>query len=449
MNTIFSCHGFKAYLVGGAVRDMLLGKRPKDFDIATNATPEQVTRIFRRVIPTGIAHGTVTVHFAKKQIEVTTFRSESNYSDARHPDKVEYKSDIKSDLARRDFTINAIALNLATGQLLDPFEGQKDIKNKIIKAVGNPHMRFLEDGLRPIRALRFCCQLDFAIQKDTFCAIKQKIVLQKIALVSKERFRDELLKMLECKTPSVSLKLMQECGILKIFMPELEACVGCTQLDSRKYHNLDVFCHCLKACDAAPQQKPLVRLAALLHDTGKVATRQESYKEGLLIVSFHGHEAFSVEYAKALMTRLHFSNYQIQGVCHLIQNHMIHYESTWSNAAVRRFLAKVGKENIDDLLDLFMADAMGKDGITVPPKQKSKLLEELKKRVQEQQQKQVALSIKDLAISGKDLLQAGIKAGPKMGQILQKMLEVVLDAPYLNTKEKLLEMAKSTSFCSM
>ena len=219
MNSILQDAGFEAYLVGGAVRDMIRGKAASDWDLATNAQPEQVISIFHKVIPTGIAHGTVTVLFMGHSIEVTTYRTEADYSDGRHPDSVNYAGTIEEDLSRRDFTMNAIAASLDDGSLVDPFGGQKDIKEKCIRTVGNPHDRFSEDGLRPIRAIRFATQLGFTIAPETLDAIPAS--LEKTAGISVERFRDEFIKIIKSPEPSVGLKLMEETGILKIFIPEL------------------------------------------------------------------------------------------------------------------------------------------------------------------------------------------------------------------------------------
>ena len=273
MNELFKKAGFKAYLVGGAVRDMILGKEAHDWDVATNAEPIQVMKIFHKVIPTGIAHGTVTVHFMKKEIEVTTFRGEGKYTDGRHPDSVYFASTIEEDLSRRDFTMNSIAADLDTGVLTDPFCGEKDISKKIIKTVGNARERFLEDGLRPVRCLRFGSQLKFCIEKDTYSEIFNIDVQKKIASISKERFRDEFIKILSSDEPSVGLKLLEETGILKIFIPELAECRGVMQKDARGFHKFDVLDHNFYACDGAPKDNLTVRLAALFHDIGKKDTR--------------------------------------------------------------------------------------------------------------------------------------------------------------------------------
>lgn len=445
MNEIFSQNGFEAYLVGGAVRDMLLGKKADDWDVTTNAKPEEVMKIFRRVIPTGIDHGTVTVHFLGQEIEVTTFRTESDYSDGRHPDKVEYAGHIEEDLSRRDFTMNAIAASLEDGHIVDPYGGAEDLKKGIIRTVGIPHERFMEDGLRPVRALRFASKLQFSIEKDTYSEIFEENVQKKIASISVERFRDELMKMMASPKPSVGLKMMEETGVLKIFMDELSVCRGCIQKDDRGYHIFDVMDHNIYACDGAPKEKPLLRLAAFLHDCGKPASKVERTVEGHKINNFYNHEKYSVEIARSLMTKLKFSNAEIDYVCHLIENHMFHYESSWSDAAVRRFIVRVGLDSFDDLIDLRLADMYGKYNADVRLHNSAGCanLVELTDRVKALAAQSCALSLKDLKVNGKDLIAEGIPAGKKLGKILNELFQTVLDDPEMNDREKLLKLAKN------
>lgn len=446
MNSIFQEAGFEAYLVGGAVRDMIRGKVASDWDLATNAQPEQVVSIFHKVIPTGIAHGTVTVLFMGHSIEVTTYRTESDYSDGRHPDSVNYARTIEEDLSRRDFTMNAIAASLDDGSLVDPFEGQKDIREKLIRTVGNPYDRFNEDGLRPIRAIRFATQLGFTIVPETMVAIPAS--LEKTASISVERFRDEFIKILKSPEPSVGLKLLEETGILKIFIPELISCKDVEQADCRGFHQFDVLTHLYYACDGAPAHKELVRLAALLHDIGKPrAKRTKSLPDGQPIFTFYNHEKYSEDMSLNLMTRLKFSKAEINTVCHLVKNHMFHYESNWSNAAVRRFLFRVTPEALEDLFDLRMADVYGMTR-TLPVLKEgpwSSNLLELKDRIEELTSQQQILGLKDLAVNGKDLMTEGIPAGKQLGTILNQLLETVLDDPSQNTKEQLLTIAKNIS----
>ncbi|MGP1586860.1 MAG: CCA tRNA nucleotidyltransferase [Treponemataceae bacterium] len=444
MNKIFEKNGYQAYLVGGAVRDMLMNEKCEDWDIATDASPEQVKNIFHKVIPTGIEHGTVTVIFMGAKIEVTTFRTEDDYSDARHPDKVEYCRTIEQDLSRRDFTINAIAANLKDGSIIDIFNGIEDLKNGIIRTVGNPHERFIEDGLRPVRALRFAAKLSFCIQKDTYSEIFKQEILDKVSSISLERFRDELMKIMASKKPSIALKLMEETGIMKIFMSEMCVCRNCTQADDRGYHIFDVMDHSFFACDGAPQSKPLIRLAAFLHDSGKPESKKDKIENNLFISTFYNHERYSEKKARTIMNRLKFSNAEIEKVCHLIANHMFHYESSWTDSAVRRFMVRVGVENIKDLIDLRIADMYGK--YNKPAYQYNQeginLLDELIERTEKCKKENNALSLKDLKINGNDLISMGLKPGKQIGEILDKLFQSVLDNPEENTKEKLLKSAK-------
>lgn len=443
MNEIFAQHGYKAYLVGGAVRDMLMGKEPHDWDVTTDATPEQVMSIFRKVIPTGIAHGTVTVHFMKNEIEVTTFRTESDYSDGRHPDKVEYTGNIEEDLSRRDFTINAIASYLGDGTITDPFHGRDDIKRKVIRTVGNPLERFSEDGLRPVRAVRFSAQLGFEIERKTLKAISEPEILKKTSGISLERFRDELLKLMKAEKPSAGLKLMEESGILDIFIPEFKKCRGCIQGDFRGYHQFDVLDHLFYACDGAPASKQNVRLAALFHDIGKPDVKRVIPTPQGDQFTFYNHEAKSQQITKEILFRLKFSNAEIANICHLVVNHMFNYTQDWTDAAVRRFLAKIQAENLEDLYDLRLADIYGMNNAPVRGQDSRTiaLLNELKDRISKETEKNSVLSLKQLAVNGKDLMKNGISAGKDLGFVLNQLLETVLEDPSQNEKEQLIKIA--------
>lgn len=450
MNTIFKNAGYEAYLVGGAVRDVILKKEASDWDLATNAHPEDVKRLFKKVIPTGIAHGTVTVLFMNKEIEVTTYRADQGYSDGRHPDKITYAKTIEDDLSRRDFTMNAIAANLNNGKLVDPFKGKKDIKKKIIRTVGTPKDRFLEDGLRPIRALRFASQLSFCIEKDTYKAIFEKEIKDKIKSISIERFRDEFEKILKSEKPSIGLKLMEETGVLNLFIPELAECKNITQADSRGFHQFDILDHNIYACDGAPKNKLNVRLAALFHDIGKKDTRTESFIENpnsaekLLVIHFLKHELKSEKITRNILFRLKFPNSIIDNVCHLVKEHMFYYQSNWTDAAVRRFIVKIGAENFEDLFDLRIADIYGMNNQKVLPNSETiKNLNELTERINKVNKENTALSLKDLKINGNDLIALGVKPGKKIGIILNQLFQTVLDDPTQNNKEKLIEIASN------
>ncbi|WP_307771074.1 HD domain-containing protein [uncultured Treponema sp.] len=441
---IFRKNGFKAYLVGGAVRDMILGKKGHDYDLATNATPKQVMGIFKKVIPTGIAHGTVTIHIFGMQIETTTFRTEADYTDGRHPDSIKFATTIEEDLSRRDFTMNAIAADLESGELTDPFDGQKDIRNKIIRTVGEPQERFAEDGLRPVRAVRFSGQLGFSIEEKTLAALSEPEVLKKTASISVERFRDEFCKMLLCERPSDSLKLLEKTGILNIFIPEFAVCRNCSQKDSRGFHEFDVADHILYACDGAQKGNLEVKLAAFYHDIGKPECRTTEIVDGEERVHFHGHETKSAQKALASMTALKFPNETIKNVVHLVQEHMFYYEHSWSDAAVRRFIIRVKPENIENLFALRLADIYGMH--RTPLKEGSpawNILLEFRKRIESVLEKKSALGIKDLAVNGRDLMQEGIPSGKAMGMILNELFETVTESPAMNEKEKLLALAKN------
>ena len=453
LNDIFVQNGFEAYLVGGAVRDILLSKKASDWDITTNAKPEEIIKIFRKVIPTGIKHGTVTIHFMGKEIEATTYRSESDYTDGRHPDSVNFNATLEDDLSRRDFTMNAIAASLSDGSLKDPFDGQKDIKSKVIRTVGNARDRFLEDGLRPIRAIRFSSQLDFKIEPQTYDAIKLPEVQERIKSISMERFRDEFEKILRSNEPSSAFHRMEETGILKEFIPELAECRGCSQADVRAFHEFDVLDHNLYACDGAPKENEIVRLAALFHDVGKKQAKTVEKVEypagsGVFVeqVHFHKHEFYSSKITKEILIRLKFPNAVINQVTHLIEQHMFFFEEHWSDAAVRRFIVRVKPENIEDLFSLRIADIYGMHRQTVNPNNEGiQKIFSLRKRIEKINGRQSALSLKDLAVNGNDLIKAGIPAGKRLGQILNELFQCVLDDPEMNDKEKLLTVAKNVN----
>ena len=456
---IFTKAGFKAYLVGGAVRDMLMKVPPHDWDVATNATPQDVIKLFKFVVPTGIEHGTVTVHFKGSEIEVTTFRTEAGYSDGRHPDSINYAATIEEDLARRDFTMNAIAASLEDGLSVDPYGGQEDIKKKLIRTVGLAHERFMEDGLRPVRALRFASKLSFSIEKDTYSEIFKDEIQKKALSISIERFRDEFEKILKSPRPSVGLKLLEETGLLALFIPEFTVCRGCVQSDYRAFHKFDVLDHLFYACDGAPASKLNVRLAALFHDIGKPAAKKlitETVLDGekkdgstkeIQTITFYNHEAFSEKITRSLMIRLKFSNEMINNVCHLVKEHMFHYEANWSDAAVRRFIMRVTPQCMEDLYDLRLADMYGmyNEKVDLRYSASIELLLELKERVQKEVDKNSAISLKSLAVNGRDLMEAGIPAGKELGRILNELLNCVVEDPEMNEKTKLLEVAKRLS----
>ena len=429
LGEVFAEAGHEAWLVGGAVRDLLQRRSVGDFDVATDAPPETVMGLFRRTYPTGVRHGTVTVHYAGLQVEVTTFRTETGYEDGRHPDSVEFVGSIDDDLNRRDFTINGIAASLATGVVRDPHHGLRDLGAEVIRCIGDPGERFGEDGVRPLRACRFAAQLGFRVDGATLDAIGGS--LGTVAQVSAERIRDELGKLLVSERPSVGLSLMEETGLGELLLPELHRCAGIAQPEM---HCFDVLTHSLMSCDAATPELHL-RLAALLHDVGK-ATTVAADEAGR--PTFHGHERESARMAHELMSRLRFSNAQRDRVVHLVRHHMFNYDASWSDAAVRRFLARVGAGSVSDLLALRRADQIGHCG----QRGVSGNLVELQRRIERVQEQGAALTVSDLAIDGSELMrELGITPGPAVGIILRELLETVVADPALNTAPRLLEIA--------
>ncbi|MFA4859089.1 MAG: CCA tRNA nucleotidyltransferase [Candidatus Margulisiibacteriota bacterium] len=425
--------GFECYLVGGCVRDALLRKKIAEWDLTTSATPAQMIKLFKKAVPTGIKYGTVTVilpdghrQAGVGKYEVTTFRSEEKYSDGRHPDRVHFTKSLTADLARRDFTINAMAYDPVSKTLVDIFGGKKDLQHKIIRAVGNPVDRFKEDGLRALRACRFAAKLNFKIEPKTFAAIAKTLsVAKKVAV---ERIQGELLKIMETEHPSIAIELMRKSGLLKIIMPELTSCFGVRQ--PRPYHRYDVYWHSLYSMDAAPQTGPVLRLAALLHDISK-----PECKKGM---TFYNHNVKGEKKAEKILRRLKFSNAHIQKITNLVRNHMFEYQDEWGDAAIRRFIRRVGKDNIEDLFAVRAADsaAMSKTiGL--------KYLKKLRRRIQKALKEDHALKVTDLALNGHDIIKAlKINPGPVVGQALNYLLEKVLDQPELNTKSKLIELLK-------
>lgn len=429
--SFFFRSGFQCYLVGGAIRDLLLGRRLQDFDIASDALPQKVSAIFRRVIPTGIKHGTVTVLFKGTRFEVTTFRIDRDYRDGRRPGSVIFTPSIEEDLKRRDFTINAMAYDLREGKLLDPHHGRRDLKAGIVRAIGDPLERFREDGLRPMRACRFAAQFHFQIEEGTFAGISRS--LDTVQMVSAERIRDELVRLLESETPSIGFKLMELCGLLRLIIPELAACKGVPQGELHRY---DVYEHLLYSCDAAPRDNLVVRLAALLHDLGKPETLS---REDSGTIHFYRHEERSAELAERILRRLRFPNQVTTRVAHLVAQHMFNYDEKWTDAAVRRFIARIGEQNISDILALRRADQLAIGGRYFV----SGSLIALEKRLEKVLAEDRALSVKDLVVNGNDIVrELNISPGPQVGIVLDMLLESVLDDPVLNERETLLKIAR-------
>ncbi len=433
ISRVFHESRYEVYLVGGTVRDRLLKKKTEknDYDLATDAHPEEVMKLFRRVIPTGITHGTVTVLFNGCSFEVTTYREESTYLDHRHPDEVTYSTSILDDLKRRDFTINAMAVNGITGELIDAHGGMKDLKKRIIRAIGDPEERFGEDALRMLRGCRFASQLGFEIEEKTFHAAARSA--HTITRVSAERVRDELHGIIGSPKPSVGLEYIRSIGLMDYIIPELLEGLGVEQKGNHRY---DVYYHSIYSCDGAPQSSALLRWAALLHDIGKPAVRE---RDELGIYTFHRHEQVSSQMADRVLRRLCFSNQEREHILHLIHLHMFHYTPDWSDAAVRRFINQAGPDSIEDLFRLRAADQYGTFGAHL----RRDGNDELRSRIEKIRSEQDALSLKDLCVNGKDLMdELSIAPGKEIGTVLNALLEAVLDDPKLNDRETLLEIGK-------
>jgi len=422
--------GRRAYVVGGSVRDVLMGREVTDWDIATEASPAEVVRIFPRVVPTGLRYGTVTVLMPSGSYEVTTLRSEEGYSDGRHPDRVAYTSDILEDLARRDFTMNSMAFDPGSEKLIDPFSGMEDIRRRVVRAVGDPLRRFGEDALRVIRAVRFAAVFEFEIEKDTFDAMRRSA--ESVRRLSAERIRDELCKLMEASRPSTAFEHMRRSGILEMVLPELSAAVGVSQ-DNEHLH--DVYTHSILSCDYAARDNLALRLAALFHDLGKPARKAQA--EGRTV--FYGHAEVSEQMARSAMRRLRFSKATMETVCVLVANHMFNYNSRWKDSALKRLMRRVGRDNIDLLIELRRADAKAMKDLGPP----AGPLEEMKSRIAKLLERDEALSVSDLEVSGRDVMETlGIGPGPKVGEVLEKLLQSVYEHPELNQRGKLIEEMK-------
>ncbi len=444
--TKFSKDNFSLYLVGGSLRNILLEKQVKDWDLTTNATPEQILALF----PEGFydnVFGTVGIPLMFNQekivIEITTFRTEEGYANNRHPDKVSWGKTIEEDLSRRDFTVNAMALELQpkivrpldeTSELIiDPFNGRSDLDNKLIRAVGDPNERFKEDALRLMRAIRFATQLSFTIEDETLSAITNDATL--IKNISQERIRDEFMKILGSEYPFEGIMLLKNTGILSFVLPELLEGVGISQKRPGRHHTTDVFEHNVFSLKFCPSNDPLVRFATLIHDVGKprVATPD---KDGLVI--FHNHEIVGSKMAFEICERLRFSRKDREKVAKLIRWHMFTVDEHITDSAVRRFIRRIGVENVKDMMDLRIGDRLGGGTQTA----ESWRLTLFKKRVEEQLAP-LPFSTNDLAIDGNDLMsELGIKPGREVGDLLQKLFEEVDEDLSKNTREFLLKRVK-------
>jgi len=442
-------NNFEAYLVGGCVRDLLLKKEPKDWDIATQAKPEEIKKIFPESIYEN-AFGTVGIKTSSEQenlkiIEATTFRKEGKYTDKRHPDYVVFAETIEEDLSRRDFTINALALKIDFQEnlknrfrIIDPFNGQKDLRDKIIRTVGNPEERFQEDALRLMRAIRLAVELNFKIEEKTFSAIqKMASLLQQIA---PERIRDEFVKIILTPLAAEGILLLHEANLLKQFLPELEEGVGVGQ---NKHHVYSVFEHLWRSLDYAARNNYSleVRLAALFHDLGKPRTKEGEGPNS----TFYNHEMESTKMVYNLMTRLRFDKKTIKKVIKLVRYHGFVYDpEITTDSSIRRLILKVGKENIFELAKLREADRIGSGCPKAKPFRLRHFLFRVEKILKEMAGEQP--SLKMLKINGNEIMKiTNLQPGPKVGAILNILLEEILDDPLKNEKKYLEKRAKELS----
>jgi len=444
--------GFKAYIVGGCVRDLLRGEKPKDWDITTSAKPEEIQKIF----PDSFYENKFLTVTAKtgsdepslKEVEITTFRAEGKYTDKRHPDEIRFAETLEEDLSRRDFTINAIAMALSKvksqkpkdaaknsfshsslvfsqgRELIDLFGGQDDLESKLIRAVGEPEKRFGEDALRMMRAVRLATELDFNIEPATFAAIQKEAGL--LNFIAKERIRDELIKILMTKRARYGIELLHEAGLLKFIIPELEEGIGVTN----RPKIFTIWEHNLKALDYAPKADfPLdVRIAALLHDVGKPRTKGPMKNNEW---TFYGHDVVGSRMSLEILERLHFPRDMIEKIAKLIRWHLFRYESeeATTDSSVRRLIRRVGYENMSDLVKLRICDRMGMD----VPKAVPYRLRHFQFRVEKILKEEEAPTPKILKVNGEDIMKIlGIPPGPKIGRIIEVLMQDVLDDPSKN-----------------
>ncbi len=425
INTIESA-GYEAYAVGGCVRDSILGRVPDDWDITTSAKPEEVKALFRRTIDTGLQHGTVTVMLDKDGYEVTTYRIDGAYEDSRHPKEVTFTANLVEDLKRRDFTINAMAYNESTG-LVDVFGGMQDIEKKIIRCVGNPRERFGEDALRIMRAVRFSAQLGYDIEADTVSAIKE--LAYTLKNISAERIQIELIKLLVSPNPDY-MRQAYELGITKVILPEWDMAMECGQ--NHPHHCYTVGEHTLHGLKSIEADKVL-RLAMLFHDIGKPNVKAEG-EDGF--DHFHGHPQTGEEMTKSILRRLKFDNDTIYKVSKLVLYHDYGTGVEPSPAIVRRAVNKIGEDIFPMFLSVKKADIAAQSNYKREEKQRSlELWEQCYGEILSRQQ---CVSLKTLAVTGSDLIAAGMQPGKELGDVLSALLQEVLEDPSRNTKEYLL-----------
>jgi len=424
--------GFEVYVVGGAVRNLLLKKEVINWDFTTNATPENIQKLF----PDNFYHntyGTVTVKTEDNLFEITPFRKESDYEDNRHPEKIEWAKTLNEDLGRRDFTINAMAFD--GEKITDLYDGKKHLEEKIIVTVGDPNKRFKEDGLRLMRAIRFASNLGFLIEEKTQKAIQNNAEL--IKNISWERIRDELLKIIASDYPSEGILFLRSTNLLKYILPELDSAFAVPQKSPHRHHIFDVGTHMVMALKACPSKDPITRLATLLHDIGKVKTFKKD--EETHIITFYNHEVIGMHQAEQIAKRLRLSNEQKTKLIRLIQYHQFTVSELQTDKAVRRFIREVGKEYLQDILDLRTGDRIGSGSTPT-----SWRLDLFKKRIIEVQKEPFA--IKDLKINGIDVMKIlNIKPSKQVGDILNELFEKVVDGKIKNERTELLNDLKKNS----
>ena len=421
--------GIAARPVGGAVRDLLLGREVVEWDLAVSCPPQRLMELLPGSIPTGIAHGTVTVRWKGRFIEATSYRGDRGCSDGRHPDAVVFGVSLRQDLARRDFTINAMAIDPGSDRIIDPYGGRADLARRLVRCVGDPDLRFSEDGLRVMRAVRFASVLGFSIHRRTRAAIPRSIdVFRKVSI---ERIRVEFMKMLSAPKPSRGVELLCRTGLLAEIIPELLAGVGFHQ---NRWHKSDVYRHSLKTMDAV-NGDPVLRLAALLHDVSKPACIGGDGPDH----TFYGHEKAGAETAGAIMRRLRFSGGEIDRVTRLVALHMFSYSPDWKDGTVRRFISRAGPV-LDDLLALQRADIRAR-GTHI--KRSLAATAALEQRIAALSERSLALKVGNLAINGDDIMELfECPGGPRVGSVLAALLELVIDDPSVNTRVRLLALAR-------
>lgn len=429
----FRNNNYEIYIVGGAVRDMLMGRSARDWDFTTNATPEEILQI----VPGGLYNnlfGTVFTDNPKdssRPYEITTFRTEEGYTDSRHPDKVIWGKSLKEDMARRDFTINAIAAD-AEGNIIDYFRGKADIDAKLIRAVGKAEERFGEDALRMMRAIRIASELGFLIEQETFEAIKK--TAPSIGKIAKERIKEEFFKILSSDNPYEGILLFKNCGLAQEILPELEKCFGVEQKSPGRHHIFDVGTHLLMSLKFCKSNDPVTRFATLVHDIGKPQTFR---KLPTGVITFYNHEMVSTKIAENIADRLRFSNKERDKFVRLVRWHQFTVDENQTDSAIRRIIRNVGIEYLDDMLALRVADRLGGGA-----RETSWRLEEFKKRLVEVQKQPFA--IKDLKIDGNDVIkELGLKPGPEIGKILNDIFTKVESKELENDRKSLLKELKN------